>query len=74
MFLCFLLTVMPGVLAPFPKPHPVIPTSMGGYVVDTAISNQPIQTQETAIWTADRLPHKSIMMPLSRQPTDVAPI
>jgi len=73
-FICFLLTVMPGVLTPFPKPHPALPTSMSGYVVDTAISNQPIPIQDTAIWTVRRLPHKSNMMPLSRQPTDVAPI
>jgi hypothetical protein len=48
-FLYFLLTVMPGELTPFPKPHPVLPTSMRGYVVDTAISNQEIQIQDTAI-------------------------
>ena len=48
-FLCFSLTVMPGELTPFPKPHPALPTNMRGYVVDTAISNQPIQIQDTAI-------------------------
>jgi len=74
LFLCFLLTVMLGMLAPFPKPHRALPTSMSGYVVDTAISIQPIQKDETAIWTVGRLPHKSIKMPLSRQPTDVVTI
>jgi hypothetical protein len=29
-FLCFLLTVMPGMLTPFPKPHRALPTSMSG--------------------------------------------
>jgi hypothetical protein len=73
-FLCFLLTVMPGMLTTFPKPHRVLPTSMRGYVVNTAISNQPIQIHDTEICTPGRLPHKSITMLLSRQPTDVTPI
>jgi hypothetical protein len=43
LFLRCFLTVMPGALTPFPKPHPILPPSMSGYVVDMAISNQPIQ-------------------------------
>ena len=74
LFLCFLLTVIAGMLTPFPKPHSALPTSMIGYEVDMAISNQPIQIHDTEIWTVRRLPHKSNMMPLSRQPTGVAPI
>ena len=73
-FLWFLLTIMPRMLAPIPKPHIVVPTSKSGYVVDMAISKRPIQTEETAIWTASRLPRNSIMMPLSREPTELAPM
>jgi glucan phosphoethanolaminetransferase (alkaline phosphatase superfamily) len=48
-FLCFLLTVMLVMLAPIPKQHAAIPTSTSGYAVGTAISNQPIQIEITAI-------------------------
>jgi hypothetical protein len=65
---------MPGELTPFPKPHSALPTSMTEYEVDMAVSNQLIQIHATAVWTVRLLPHKSIMMPLNRQPTDVAPI
>jgi len=49
LFLCFLLTVIAGMLTPFPKPHSALPTSMIGYEVDMAISNQPIQIHDTEI-------------------------
>ena len=49
LFLCILLTKMPGMLAPIPKPHAAVPKSKSGYVDGTAISIQPIQTEETAI-------------------------
>jgi len=49
LFLCFLLTKMPGMLAPIPNPHHAAPKSMSGYIVDTAISDQPIKREETAI-------------------------
>ena len=74
LFLCILLTKMAGMLAPIPKPHTATATSKSGYPVDTVISKQPIQREETAIWTAVRLPHNSIMMPLSIEPTEVAPM
>jgi len=61
-------------LAPIPKRHIALPTSKGGYTVDNAISEQPIQTEETAIRTADRLPHNSIMKPLSIEPTELVPM
>jgi len=48
-FLCFLLTKMPGMLAPIPKPHHATPKSISGYIADTAIRKQPKETEETAI-------------------------
>ena len=48
-FLCFLLTKMPGKLAPVPQKYTTIPISESSYVFDTAISKQPKQTDETAI-------------------------
>jgi len=73
LFLWFILTKMAGMLAPIPEPHHAVPTSKSGYVVDTAISKQPIQIEERPIWTARRLPHISIKMPLSKQPTGLVP-
>jgi len=40
---------MLGMLAPIPEPHHAIPKSKSGKDVDTTISKQPIQIEETAI-------------------------